>query len=299
MRPMRHLDRYALRREVRAAAARLAAAGVASPENDARLLAEHLLGGPLLLADGAGSTFPSAYRSLVARRAGREPLQRILGVMWFRGLELASRPGVFIVRPETEVVAGAAIEAAQRMTDDGAPLVVDLCAGSGAIAAAVAHEVPGARLVAVEIDETAVALAREGCERLAPGRVEVVRGDAADPRVLRDLDGRVDVVVSNPPYVPAGAVEDLETQRYDPGLAVYGGGEDGLGLPRAVVARAAALLRPGGALVMEHDAGQAEALRQAALAVGFETALTGQDLTGRDRYLRAVRALGAPGPDHH
>lgn len=299
MRPMRHLDRYALRREVRAAAARLAAAGVASPENDARLLAEHLLGGPLLLADGAGSTFPSAYRSLVARRAGREPLQRILGVMWFRGLELASRPGVFIVRPETEVVAGAAIEAAQRMTDDGAPLVVDLCAGSGAIAAAVAHEVPGARLVAVEIDETAAALARESCERLAPGRVEVVRGDAADPRVLHELDGRVDVVVSNPPYVPADAVEDLETQRYDPGLAVYGGGEDGLGLPRAVVARAAALLRPGGALVMEHDAGQAEALRQAALAVGFEAALTGQDLTGRDRYLRAVRAAEAPGPDHH
>ena len=299
MRPMRHLDRYALRREVRAAAARLAAAGVASPENDARLLAEHLLGGPLLLADGAGSAFPSAYRSLIARRAAREPLQRILGVMWFRGLELASRPGVFIVRPETEVVAGAAIEAAQRMTDDGAPLVVDLCAGSGAIAAAVAHEVPGARLVAVEIDETAVALARESCERLAPGRVEVVRGDAADPRVLHELDGRVDVVVSNPPYVPADAVEDLETQRYDPGLAVYGGGEDGLGLPRAVVARAAALLRPGGALVMEHDAGQAVAVRLAARAVGFAGALTGLDLRGRARYVRAVRAAEAPGPDRH
>lgn len=296
--PMSHLDRYALRGEVRAAAARLADAGVASPENDARLLAEHLLGAPLLLADGADSDFPSAYRLLVARRAAREPLQHILGVMWFRGLELASRPGVFIVRPETEVVAEAAVEAARRMTDDdGAPLAVDLCAGSGAIAVALAHEVPQARLVAVEIDETAVALARENCERLAPGRVEVVRSDAADPRVLHELDGRVDVVVSNPPYVPAGALEDVETRRHDPEAALFGGGEDGLAVPRAVVDRAAALLRPGGVLVMEHDAGQGRALRETALAAGFEAALTGQDLTGRDRYLRAVRASGAPGSD--
>ena len=125
----------------------------------------------------------------------------------------------------------------------------------------------------------------------------MVRGDAADPQVLRDLDGLVDVVVSNPPYVPAGALEDVETQRHDPEAALFGGGEDGLAVPRAVVDRAAALLRPGGVLVMEHDAGQGRALRETALAAGFEAALTGQDLTGRDRYLRAVRASGAPGSD--
>ena len=295
---MSPLDRYALRREVRSASARLAAAGVASPEGDARLLAEHVLGRPVLLADGADAGFRPAYRGLVGRRAAREPLQHILGVMWFRGLELASRPGVFIVRPETEVVAGAAIGAARRVVDDGAvPLGVDRCTGSGAIAGALAHEVPQARLVAVEIEETADAAARENCERLAPGRVEVVRGDAADPQVLRDLDGLVDVVVSNPPYVPAGALEDVETQRYDPEAALFGGGEDGLAVPRAVVGRAAALLRPGGVLVMEHDAGQGRALRETALAAGFEEVRTGADLTGRDRYLCAVRATEAPGSD--
>ena len=263
---MSALDRYELRRDVRAAARRLAAAGVASADNDARLLAEHALGAPLLLADGADPDFSEHYEALIARRERREPLQHITGVMWFRGQELVSRPGVFIVRPETEVVAGAAIEAARQMIADGAaPLVVDLCAGSGAIAVALACEVPEAHVVAVEVDEAAAALARENCRRLAPGRVEVVRGDATDARVLNDLDGCVDVVVSNPPYVPAGAVEDVETARYDPDRALFGGGEDGLAVPRAVVRRAAGLLRPGGVLVMEHDPRQSEELRDACL----------------------------------
>ncbi|QPL05932.1 MULTISPECIES: peptide chain release factor N(5)-glutamine methyltransferase [Actinomyces] len=287
---MTELDRYALRRTVREAAKRLSRAGIASPDVDARLLAEHLLGGPILLADGAAEGFAAAYAELVERRAAREPLQHILGVMWFRGLELACRPGVFIVRPETEVVAGAAIEAARAVAseEERAPVVVDLCVGSGAIAAAVALEVPGARVWAVEADTTAVALARENCEHLAPGRVEIIRGDVTDPAVLAELDGRVDVVVSNPPYVPAGEVEDVETAGHDPDLALYGGGADGLRLPLAVVERAAALLRPGAVLVMEHDPGQGAALRAAALGAGFTEAVTGQDLAGRDRYLRAV-----------
>ncbi|SDN00947.1 peptide chain release factor N(5)-glutamine methyltransferase [Actinomyces ruminicola] len=292
---MTELDRYALRRLVREAGQTLARAGVASPDVDARLLAEHLLGGPVLLADGAPEGFPTAYTELVQRRAAREPLQHILGVMWFRGLELACRPGVFIVRPETEVVAGAAIEAARTVAveEERGPVVVDLCAGSGAIAAAVAVEVPGARVWAVEADTTAVALARENCEHLAPGRVEIIRGDVTDPAVLAELDGRVDVVVSNPPYVPAGEVEDVETAGYDPDLALYGGGADGLRLPLAVVERAAALLRPGAVLVMEHDPGQGAALRAAALGAGFTEAVTGQDLAGRDRYLRAVTELAS------
>lgn len=280
------LDRYQLRAAVRSAARRLAAAGVASPEVDARLLAEHLLGTSLVLSDGAGEDFLPAYLALVGRRAGREPLQHLLGVMWLRGLELRVRPGVFVVRPETEVVAGEAVEAARALPT---PLVVDLCTGSGAIAAAVAVEAPGARVVAVEIDGAAAALARENCERLAPGRVEVVGADATAPGTLADLDGCVDVVVSNPPYLPPGSMEDAETARYDPRAALFGGGRDGLDVPVAVVGRAAALLRGGGVLVLEHDPGQGAVLRQAARAAGFATAATGQDLAGRDRYLRAVR----------
>ena len=286
------LDRYALRRLVREAGERLKVAGVASPEHDARELAEWILGTQLPLVDGADEAFAATYEKAVQRRAAREPLQRITGRMFFRGLELECRPGVFIVRPETEVVAGVAIEAVlarERGRVAGGPLVVDLCTGSGAIAAAVAAEVPAARVIAVELADDAVVAAVAACERHAPGRVRVVQADAAAPSTLAGLDGSVDVVVTNPPYVPAGALEDVETASYDPRLALFGGGEDGLDLPVALVRRAGALLRDGGLLVMEHDAGQGRALREAALAVGFREASTGQDLTGRDRFLRAVR----------
>ena len=286
------LDRYALRRLVRESGERLKAAGVASPEHDARELAEWILGTQLPLVDGADEAFAATYEKAVQRRAAREPLQRITGRMFFRGLELECRPGVFIVRPETEVVAGVAIEAVlarERGGVAGGPLVVDLCTGSGAIAAAVAAEVPAARVIAVELADDAVVAAVAACERHAPGRVRVVQADAAAPSTLAGLDGSVDVVVTNPPYVPAGALEDVETASYDPRLALFGGGEDGLDLPVALVRRAAALLHGGGLLVMEHDAGQGRALREAALAGGFREASTGQDLTGRDRFLRAVR----------
>ena len=286
------LDRYALRRLVRQAGERLKAAGVASPEHDARALAEWLLGRPLPLADGADAAFTAAYAQALRRREAREPLQRITGRMFFRGLELECRPGVFIVRPETEVVAGVAIKAVlarERGGAAGGPLVVDLCTGSGAIAAAVAAEVPAARVIAVELADDAAVAAVAACERHAPGRVRVLRADAAAPSTLAGLDGSVDVVVTNPPYVPAGAIVDVETASYDPRLALFGGGEDGLDLPVALVRRAAALLRDDGLLVMEHDAGQGRALREAALAVGFREASIGQDLTGRDRFLRAVR----------
>ena len=286
------LDRYALRRLVRQAGERLKAAGVASPEHDARELAEWILGTRLPLVDGADEAFAATYEEVVRRRAAREPLQRITGRMFFRGLELECRPGVFIVRPETEVVAGVAIEAVlarERGGVAGGPLVVDLCTGSGAIAAAVAAEVPAARVIAVELADEACAAAVDTCEQHAPGRVRVLQADAAAPSTLADLDGSVDVVVTNPPYVPAGALEDVETASYDPRLALFGGGEDGLDLPVALVRRAAALLHDDGLLVMEHDAGQGRALREAALAVGFREASTGQDLTGRDRFLRAVR----------
>ncbi|RRD30408.1 peptide chain release factor N(5)-glutamine methyltransferase [Actinomyces bowdenii] len=288
--PTQPLDRYAFRRLVRDASRALGQAGLSSPESDARALAEFVVGRPLVMIDGVGADDVARFLGLVEQRSSRVPLQHLTGRMWFRGLELVCRPGVFIVRPETEVVAGAAIEAALKAAPPSQrPAVVDLCAGSGAIAAAVAVEVPAARVVAVEIDDAAAGLARENCERLAPGRVEVVRGDATAEGSLTGLDGAVDVVVSNPPYVPAGAVEDAETEQHDPDLALYGGGVDGLAVPRAVVGRAAVLLRQGGTLVMEHDPGQGAALRGAALEAGFRSAATGQDLAGRDRYLRAVR----------
>lgn len=288
--PQEPLDRYAFRRLVRDAGQALREAGVSSPENDARALAEHVVGQPLVMADGASVEQVETFLRLVEQRTAREPLQLITGRMWFRGLGLQARPGVFIVRPETEVVAQAAVEAAQAVAGGGRELVVvDLCTGSGAIAVALAAAVPTARLTAVELEPAAVALARDNCERLVPGRVEVVQADATAPGTLALLDGTVDVVVSNPPYVPAGAVEDPETAWHDPGRALFGGGADGLAVPTAVVCRAAALLRPGGVLVMEHDAGQGAALRAVATAAGLTGVRTGQDLTGRDRYLWARR----------
>lgn len=280
---------------MREAGRRLTDAGVASGPHDARALAEYVLGTSLVAADGASPAELERYRALVERRAGREPLQLITGRMFFRGLELRARPGVFIVRPETEVVAGVAIRAAREVADQGRqPLVVDLCAGSGAIACAVAAEVPSARVVAVEMDDAAARLARDNADVLVPGQVEVRRGDATSPAMLAELDGRVDVVVSNPPYVPDGDLEDAETEGWDPDLALYGGGGDGLEVPVGVVRRAAGLLAAGGVLVVEHDYRQGLALRQAACAAGLSQATTGQDLTGRDRYVCARRTGHTP-----
>jgi ribosomal protein L11 methyltransferase (prmA) len=205
--------------------------------------------------------------------------------MYFRYLELLSQPGVFIVRPETEVVAGAAIEAASTLA---APLVVDLCTGSGAIACALASEVPSCRVWAVELDPQAAALARVNAQK--NHNVSVIEADATGPLTeLAEIEGQVDVVVTNPPYVPAGLIEDSETASYDPPLALFGGGVDGLELPLKLIKRASSLLRVGGVLVMEHDPSQAEALVKAAKAAGFSQGECHQDLTGRQRYLQAVK----------
>ena len=206
--------------------------------------------------------------------------------MYFRHLELLSQPGVFIVRPETEVVAGAAIEAASALA---APLVVDLCTGSGAIACALASEVPGCRVWAVELDSQAAALARVNAQK-NQANVNVIEADATGPLTeLAEIEGQVDVVVTNPPYVPAGLIEDSETASYDPPLALFGGGVDGLELPLKLIKRASSLLRVGGVLVMEHDPSQVEALVKAAKAAGFRQSGCYRDLTGRQRYLQAVK----------
>lgn len=330
------LNRYDLMRLVRGASERLRAAGVASPEVDARLLAEHLLGTSLVLSDAAPSGFEATYAGLVARRVQREPLQHIVGEMFFFGHRLIARPGVFIVRPETEVLAQVAIEAGQAhlarsaalaqpeaspegeirdvsgglvgelLTDgeagwgeaaqEGELVVVDLCTGSGALAIALAAALPQAQVHAVDLNPQAVELAQDNAAAIVSGRVEVALADATAVQTLAELDGRVNIVLSNPPYVPAGEIEDKETLHHDPPLALFGGGEQGLEVPCAIIARAATLLAPGGELFMEHDPRQSAALRETATELGLEVR-TEQDLTGRDRYLHARKPRGVVGYD--
>ncbi|MFH5824085.1 peptide chain release factor N(5)-glutamine methyltransferase [Georgenia sp. AZ-5] len=284
-----------VRQAVAGAAALLAEAGVPSPDVDARLLAEHVLGRSLYLvpsaatfADLGDQALQSRFAELVERRRSREPLQHITGQMAFRHLVLAAAPGAFVVRPETELVAQAAIDAAAAVARTGRrPVVVDLCTGSGAVALAVATEVPEADVHAVELSEAALAVARRNVDAIAP-RVRLVRGDAG--AALPELDGTVDVVVSNPPYIPPDAVpRETEVREHDPDMALYGGGADGLDTPRAVVAAAARLLAPGGTFVMEHAEVQAAAVRDMVAARGLTDVRTERDLGGRDRFVVARR----------
>ncbi|NHC44782.1 peptide chain release factor N(5)-glutamine methyltransferase [Motilibacter aurantiacus] len=270
----------------------LADAGVASARHDAEALLLHASGleRARLLTLGAGDKVPgeAAYRELVAERSSRVPLQHLTGRAWFRHLELAVGPGVFVPRPETEVVAQEAVDEALRLVRDGGrPVVVDLGTGSGAIAAAVATEAPGARVLAVEKGPDAHAWAARNVEGTG---VELRLGDLAD--AFADLDGEVDVVVSNPPYIPPDAAPiDPEVRDHDPELALYGGGEDGLDALRAVERTARRLLRPGGLLVIEHADSQGESAPAVLRATAAWRDVTDlPDLTGRPRYVRARRA---------
>jgi release factor glutamine methyltransferase len=284
---------------VAAAGDLLAEAGVPSAHHDAAALAAHVLGVPRFepaLAGAEPPGFRARYAEVVERRRRREPLQHIVGETGFRHLLLAVEPGVFVPRPETESVAQRAVDAATVLAgSEASPLVVDLCCGAGGIAVSVALEVPASRVVAVDLSPQAVALTRRNAERAAVRLERVVVGDATSPDVLADLDGVVDVVVSNPPYIPPDAVPvDPEVRDHDPDLALYGGGADGLDVPRGVLRTAARLLRPGGLLVMEHAEVQAAAARALALREGtFDAVRTGTDLTGRDRMLVARRCDGA------
>jgi len=297
---------------VRWAAARLAAAGVPSPRTDAELLLAHVLGADrgelrrLAVLDTAlPGDAPATFAALVGRRARREPLQHLVGTAPFRHLELAVGPGVFVPRPETEQVAQVAIDEARRLAAAraGEPVVVvDLCTGSGAIALAVATEVPAAQVHAVELDAAAHGWAERNVAAVARATgvaVRLLRGDART--ALRELDGQVDVVVSNPPYVPPDAVpRDPEVAGHDPAVALYGLGPDGLEVPRGVTAAAARLLRPGGLYVMEHAEVQDAAARRMVDAVrdgaglAFAPAETRPDLAGRPRMVVARRRPEAP-----
>jgi release factor glutamine methyltransferase len=275
--------------ELAAAAADLAKAGVESPRVDAELLVSHVLGvsrGRLLLIDSIRAGDRARFRELVTRRRERIPLQHLLGTAAFRHVELAVGDGVFVPRPETELLAG---WGAGR-TGAGA-VVVDLCSGSGAIAVAIADETRAGRVIAVERSAAALPWLRRNAS--AYPMIEVVAGDVTDSDLLSELHGAVDVLLCNPPYVPDGTAVPPEVAEHDPAEAVFGGG-DGLAVIRPVIELAAALLRPGGVLGIEHDDVHGEAVPELLRADGrFDEVTAHDDLTGRPRYATARRRWDA------
>lgn len=268
-------------------------AGVPTPDVDAELLIGHVLGErrgrvqALAVTDAPVAAEQAAsVTQLVQRRAAREPLQHITGTAAFRSIELAVGPGVFVPRPETELVAQFAIDAL-RAAASGEPIGVDLGTGSGAIALAMATEVPHARVYGIENSAEAYAWTQRNFVAVAPENATAVFGDLAD--ALPELNGQVAVVISNPPYVPTDAIpRDPEVRLFDPAHALYGG-VDGLDVVHAVSATARRLLYPGGTLVIEHGELQGAAVRDLLTADGWRAAATHPDLTTRDRATTAIR----------
>jgi release factor glutamine methyltransferase len=278
--------------EIAVAASRLAEAGVESPRTDAELIAAHVHG----VSRGALHTVPDAafdprYWDDVARRASREPLQHITGLAYFRYLELEVGPGVFVPRPETEVMTGWAIDALREM-DVAEPVVADLGTGSGAIALAIAQEVPGARVHAVEADPLARQWAERNVARVAEaaphtaGRVTLHASDFGG--ALPGADGSVNLVISNPPYIPVGSWVPPEVSEYDPATALWSG-QDGLDAIRVIERVAQRLLRSGGQVAVEHGAPQGAAVYWVfAEERGWHRTRNHPDLAGRDRFVTAA-----------
>jgi len=265
----------------------LAAAGVPSPRVDAELLAAHVLRVPRarLLALGELPPDPAAharYRELVARRVTRVPLQYLLGTAPMGPVDVAVGPGVFVPRLETELLLEWGLRALVGLTK---PLVVDLCTGSGALAAGVAASRPDAEVHAVELDPDALRWAGANLG----DRVRLVEGDVTDPELLPELRGRVDLVLANPPYVPEGTPVPPEVADYDPPGAVFAG-PDGLAVIRPLTVLAIRLLRPGGALAVEHD--DSHAIAAPAVLSGhpeLTDVVEHADLAGRPRFVTGSR----------
>lgn len=274
--------------EVAQATQRLADAGVPSPRFDAEELAaavHRVRRGELHTV--RDEDFDARYWEAVARREAREPLQHITGRAFFRYLELQVGPGVFVPRPETETVVGWAIDAVRAM-DVVEPLVVDLCTGTGAIALALAQEVPRSRVHAVELDEEALRWARRNIEG---SRVVLHHADARG--ALPELNGQVDLVIANPPYVPLSEWEHVapEARDHDPAMALFSG-EDGLDLIRGLERTAHRLLRPGGLVVVEHaDTQGGQVPWIFADDRGWADAADHPDLNNRPRFTTARREV--------
>lgn len=274
----------------------LSGAGIVSARVDAEILIAHVLHisrGELLAKIFSNSDVSEVdvrkVKELLQKRGERIPLQHITGVAHFRNLSLSVGPGVFIPRPETEIVAELAIDALKRVS--GRAIAVDLCTGSGAIALSMASEVPTSKVYAWELNPDTELWLRKNVAS-APVEIELVMGDIQiDHELFFQLAGSVDVVVSNPPYIPDEAIpRDLEVKLHDPTMALYGG-KDGMDVMRQVSARALQLLRPGGLLVVEHADNQGRIVADLFEGDGWDQIRNHQDLNMRDRAVTAVKAL--------
>jgi len=268
---------------------KLTSAGVTSPSVDAELLGCFVLGierSELTMLSLREELFPedkiAQFETSVARRVKREPLQHITGLAPFRHLELHVGPGVFIPRPETEQLVELAIESIKKIEK---PLVVDLCSGSGAIAISLATELEGSRVFSVELSEQAFEFLSNNYQKYGLDTKSAKNEDLAN--AFDELEAQVDLVISNPPYIPDSAVPvDLEVQLHEPSLALYGG-EDGLDVIRRISDRALYLLKPSGLLLLEHADTQAQAVSQLLLNQGWQEVISSQDLAGKDRMISA------------
>lgn len=273
-----------IRQAITEATTQLAAAGIDSARVDAEYLAAHAAGvdrARVMFSEPDPEFYPR-FRDLVARRAQRIPLQHLIGTAAFGPVEVQVGPGVFIPRPETEAL----LEWAMTQPMPPSPLIVDLCTGSGALALALAHTWPQAQVVAVEKSPEALVYARRNC---AGSAVEVLEADVTVPSLLADRNGTVDLLVSNPPYIPEGAELDPEVIDHDPATALFGG-PDGMSVIVPIIASAARLLRPGGRLGIEHDDTTADQVVAALERDGsFGDITARQDLAGRPRFVTATR----------
>ncbi len=289
--------RVALRPAINEAARGLAAAGVPSPRIDAEYLAAHILEverSRLALIPMVTPQQLDRFHRLVARRAQRVPLQHLTGLASMGEVDLEVGPGVFVPRPETELIFAWALARLEVAGHEHAPIVVDLCTGSGALALAIANARPDTQVHAVEIDPTARRWAQRNADRQAAQGdtpVTVHAGDVTESGVLAELNGRVDVVVANPPYIPADTRLDPEVAEHDPHLALFGG-PDGLSVIVPMVDTIARLLRPAGFAAVEHDDSHGPQVAALFERQGdFTEIVEHPDLAGRPRFV-AARRLG-------
>lgn len=278
-----------MRAALDAAEQTLAAAGIGSAAAEAEQLAAHVLGierGRLRFVDEPGPDFYTRFRELVTARAQRIPQQHLTGTAPFGPLTLHVGPGVFIPRPETEAMFEWATKVLDAQQGSTAPVVVDLCTGSGALAVALARHRADARVIAVDDSPTALDYARRNAHGTA---VEFVRADVTAPALMPDLDGGVDLLVANPPYIPDGAVLDPEVAEHDPHHALFGG-PDGMAVIHPIVRHAGRWVRPGGHVAIEHDDTTSAETVDALTGTGlFRDVVPRRDLAGRPRFVTATR----------
>ncbi|WP_040833813.1 peptide chain release factor N(5)-glutamine methyltransferase [Nocardia brevicatena] len=289
------MSRAQLRPIIVEATETLRVAGVPSPRADAEQLAAHVLSverSRLMLHPMIGIEQLDDYRKLVAQRAARIPLQHLTGQAVMGDIDLEVGPGVFIPRPETELLFAWALAHLEAVPHDRPPVVVDLCTGSGALALALAHARPDADVHAVEIDPDALRWARRNADiRIAAGDTPITLydGDVTDPELLTGRDGQVDIVVANPPYIPEGADLAPEVLDHDPHRALFGG-PDGLDVIRPMIPTIARLLRPGGGVAIEHDDTNGALLAKLLADDGrFAGIVEHPDLAGKPRFVAATR----------